>query len=132
MFIGVIVEFIMGLTKFGIFIRKFRLDKGLLLRDMAKSLGISSAYLSGMETGNKPIPENLGTKIKELYNLKGADAAELSTSIDLSRQQVTVKTNGNLLDNEIMIAFSRGADTLTDEQKKQILNILNGDVNAKS
>ncbi len=122
----------MGLTKFGIFIRKFRLDKGLLLRDMAKSLGISSAYLSGMETGNKPIPENLGTKIKELYNLKGADAAELSTSIDLSRQQVTVKTNGNLLDNEIMIAFSRGADTLTDEQKKQILNILNGDVNAKS
>lgn len=56
------------MTKFGIFIRKFRLDRGIRLRDMAKDLDISPAYLSGMETGHKDIPQSLADQIISVYN----------------------------------------------------------------
>lgn len=115
-----------NLTKFGVFIRKFRLDQGMLLRDMAKSLGISPAYLSGMETGNKPIPDNLGIKILQIYKLSSDCATELIDSIDLSQKQIIVNTKGDILNNQIVIAFNRKKDLLTVEQKKQILNILEG------
>ena len=113
-----------NLTKFGVFIRKFRLDQGILLMDMAKSLGISPSYLSGIEIGNKPIPNNLGVKISQIYQLNSDYAAELMSSIDLSQQKITVKTKGNALDNQIVITFNRKKDLLTVEQKKQILAIL--------
>ncbi len=46
------------LTEFGKAIRKIRLDKGEILKDMAKRLGISSAFLSAVENGRKNVPEN--------------------------------------------------------------------------
>lgn len=113
----------MGLTKFGVFIRKFRLDQGMLLRDMAKSLGISPAYLSGMETGNKPIPDTLAEKISDIYKLDNNQVKDLQTSIIQSQRQVTVNTNGDALNNELMTAFSRGIDSLSDEDKRKILNM---------
>ena len=117
---------ITNLTKFGIFIRKFRLDQGILLRDMAKSLDISPSYLSGIEIGNKPIPNNLGIKIIQIYKLSSDYATELMNSIDLSKKQIIIKTEGNVLDNQIVLAFNRKKDLLTVEQKKQILTILEG------
>lgn len=111
------------MTKFGIFIRKFRLDRGILLRDMAKDLGISPAYLSGMETGHKPISDTLAEKISDIYKLDNNQVKDLQTSIIQSQRHVTVNTNGDALNNELMTAFSRGIDSLSDEDKRMILNM---------
>ncbi|MFC0178571.1 helix-turn-helix domain-containing protein [Thorsellia kenyensis] len=43
-----------GLTEWGKKIRALRIRKGITLYQMAKSLGVGSAYLSGVECGRKP------------------------------------------------------------------------------
>ena len=40
-------------NNFGKFCRKLRIDRGEILADMAKKLGVSSAFLSKVETGGK-------------------------------------------------------------------------------
>ena len=42
------------ITPFGIATRKFRLDKGLRLLDLAQRLKLSSSFVSAVETGKKP------------------------------------------------------------------------------
>ena len=43
----------MNLTAFGKLIRTFRLEKLMRLKDMASDLGVSSAFLSAVETGER-------------------------------------------------------------------------------
>ena len=41
------------ITSLGTFLRKLRLAKGEILKDMAECLGVSSAFLSAVENGKK-------------------------------------------------------------------------------
>lgn len=41
------------MTPFGKFMRHLRLDKGLMLKESAEKLGVTSAYLSALEHGKK-------------------------------------------------------------------------------
>lgn len=45
------------LDKFGKLIQDIRISRKILLYDMAKTLDISSAELSAIECGRKPIPD---------------------------------------------------------------------------
>ena len=55
------------LSDFGIPIRKVRLERQLLLKDMADTLGVSSAFLSSVEKGKRKVPkgwvDKLGPKV---------------------------------------------------------------------
>lgn len=117
------------MTKFGIYIRKFRLDKGILLRDMAKDLGISPAYLSGMETGNKDIPQSLADKIISVYNLNTEQSKELKKSIMLSRQKICITTGQIVWKNEVVSMLKEKLDTLSEEQKFKIIEVLEDGTN---
>jgi transcriptional regulator with XRE-family HTH domain len=46
------------LTQLGIFLRKLRLDRGEILKDMAIKLNVSSSFLSAVENGKKRIPQS--------------------------------------------------------------------------
>ena len=46
-------EEVCDVTKLGIALRKIRLDRQELLKDMADRLKVSSAFLSAVETGKK-------------------------------------------------------------------------------
>lgn len=59
----------MGLDSFGNLIHGVRLERGLLLYDMAKMLHISSAELSAIECGRKPVPDWFVPKLQEKYFL---------------------------------------------------------------
>ena len=47
------------LTEFGKALRKIRIDRQQLLKDMANKLGVSSAYLSAVENGKRRMPQDL-------------------------------------------------------------------------
>ena len=53
----------MALTEFGKAVRKARIDANETLLSMAKEIGTSPAFLSGMETGRKKIPVEWVEKI---------------------------------------------------------------------
>lgn len=112
------------MTKFGIFIRKFRLDKGILLRDMAKDLGISPAYLSAMETGHKDITQSLADKISSVYNLSIEQTKELKHSIILSKQKICITTGQIAWKNEIVSKLREKLDNLSEEQRFKIIEVL--------
>ena len=57
------------LTPFGIALRKLRVEKGLRLFDLAEKLGQSTAFLSAVETGRKPIPDGLVFKVTRALDL---------------------------------------------------------------
>ena len=112
------------MTKFGIFVRKFRLDRGIRLRDMAKDLKISPAYLSGMEIGHKDISDSLADKISSVYNLSIEQTKELKKSIVLSKQKICITTGQIAWKNEIVSKLKEKLDTLSEEQQFKIIDIL--------
>jgi transcriptional regulator with XRE-family HTH domain len=59
---------------FGQFIRHLRTQKGLTLRELAKELAISHAYLSHLETNLAKPSEDLARRLAQFF---GADEEEL-------------------------------------------------------
>lgn len=116
----------MQLTEFGKFIRKYRIDHNILLKQMADKLEVSSAFLSAVETGVKAIPMNFEEKILAQFSFSDDERHGLFQSVDSSRTQATIQVPNNKLDQQVLGAFCRQFDSLSKEQKKKIIDVLNG------
>lgn len=114
------------ITCVGKFLRKLRIDKGEILRDMARKLGVSSAFLSAVENGKKKMPEAWLTKLTELYLLTPSQVSELQDAVLESNDQVELNIrNASAGNRQLAISFARKFDTLDEETAKKILSILN-------
>jgi transcriptional regulator with XRE-family HTH domain len=98
----------MKTTKYGQFIRKLRIERGIVLKDMADDLSVSVAMLSAMELGKRKIRDDLLTEIIKKYNLSEIEELELykaavssltTIDIDVSDKPDEVK--------ELTAAFAR-------------------------
>lgn len=114
------------LTSIGRFLRKLRIDHGEILKDMAESLGVSSAFLSAVENGKKKMPGNWIEKLNALYSFTAEQAEELrvavidtNNAVELNLQNVTP---GN---RSLAISFAREFESLDDETSRKIFEILN-------
>ena len=56
----------MTYTALGKFLRKLRVDRDERLYDMAENVGVSSAFLSGVENGHKKASASLINNIRKL------------------------------------------------------------------
>lgn len=76
----------MKVTEYGKIVRKARIDADLTMLDMAKALGVSSAYLSALEVGKKRISDNLLTAVTNYLKekLPMFDAEELKDAAAIS------------------------------------------------
>lgn len=115
----------MRLTEFGKFIRKYRISKGLILKQMADALGVGSAFLSGIETGSKPLPIDIEKKIASLFPFTKEEKQSLYQAADKTRKQVTIPVPKNSLDQRIVGSFCVNFANLTEEQKRKINQLLN-------
>jgi transcriptional regulator with XRE-family HTH domain len=117
------------LTEFGRYLRKFRIDCGELLKDMADKLGVTPSYLSAIETGKRNIPENWVEKIAGLYHLdliekdQLADAAAnsvKSVTMDLERMAAPRREAALLFARKFEQADDSTIMTIRDLLKKQL------------
>lgn len=76
---------------------------------MADSLGVTSAFLSGIETGRKAINPGLINKVSEILNLSDAESTELNAAASKTLSEVSIKVE-NAHDAEIAIMFARKVD----------------------
>lgn len=67
--------------KFGTFVRNRRLELGISVRDFAESLGLSPAYISDIERGNRMAPVEHLEQIATILKLEEGD---MEFFIDLS------------------------------------------------
>ncbi|MFV0431750.1 MAG: helix-turn-helix domain-containing protein [Alphaproteobacteria bacterium] len=83
------------MTPFGIYIRHLREERNITLRQMAKGLDVSAAYLSALEHGWRGVPQSmLIQQICTLLNLWGDEAEKLSTLAKISDPKVNIDTGG--------------------------------------
>ncbi|WP_119460524.1 helix-turn-helix domain-containing protein [Rhodospirillaceae bacterium SYSU D60014] len=83
------------MTPFGRKLRDLRAARGVLLKDMAAALGVSSAYLSALEHGNRGRPSGVFVQqISAYFNLAWDDVDELKRLAELSHPRVVVDTAG--------------------------------------
>ena len=83
------------MTPFGEKIRKLRKDNNIQLKEMAKNLKISSAYLSALEHGKRGRPApGLIMQIADYFNLIWDDVDELKELAHVSHPRVVVDTSG--------------------------------------
>lgn len=81
----------MKLTEFGKVVRKARLDAEISLLQMANELDVSSAYLSGMETGRKKITADWLNKIKDYFAAHDIAVPNLAEAADVSNKSVSLE-----------------------------------------
>jgi transcriptional regulator with XRE-family HTH domain len=83
------------MTPFGQKIRAMRAEKAVTLTEMAKSLRVSTAYLSALEHGKRGKPSLVMLhQICQYFNIIWEDAEELQGLARLSVPRVVVDTSG--------------------------------------
>jgi len=81
------------MTPFGIKLRQLREKKGMTLTTMAKTLGITSAYLSQLETGKRGQPSAVMVdRICAILGLIWDDAEALKDLARLSKPRAVIDT----------------------------------------
>jgi len=121
-----ICEFVM--TPFGAKIRELRDHRGIKLKEMAKALGISSAYLSALEHGRRGRPTwFMVQRIISYFNVIWDEAEELQRLAEISDPKLTIDTGGlapeateltNLLGAKISALSEKSLTDLIHEVRK--------------
>ena len=115
------------MTPFGERVRQLRRERNLMLKDMASHLGVSSAYLSALERGERGKPTwTLVQGVIQYFNIIWDEADELARLADLSNPKVKIDTT-HLGPRATLVAnrLAREIRTLSDEDLTAILAIIN-------
>jgi len=114
------------MTPFGERIRQLRQQKQVTMKEMAEAIGVSAAYLSALEHGNRGRPSwYLLQRTISYFNIIWDDAEELVKLARLSHPRITIDTSG--LSSQATELANRLADEIkdmTDEQLHQHLQLL--------
>jgi transcriptional regulator with XRE-family HTH domain len=83
------------MTPLGAKMRELRESRGVTLKEMARALNVSSAYLSALEHGKRGKPTwILLQRIIHYFNVIWDEAEELQRLAELSDPKVTIETGG--------------------------------------
>jgi transcriptional regulator with XRE-family HTH domain len=113
------------MTPFGLFMRKLRLDQGLLLKDVAEVMGVSSAFLSALEHGKKGTPSaDFVSSLENKLKLNAAQREELRRSVRDSATHVAIPPKATPLGFQAAHAFARKLPNLSEKQLRLLLKIV--------
>ena len=111
------------LTNFGKTLRKLRIDHNELLKDMAKNLNVTVAYLSAVENGNREVPDGWIDALTNSYNLSLIEKKELQSCAYKDKNSLKIDLlNIKEEEKQLALAFARSFKTLTDEEMKTLTN----------
>ena len=83
------------MTPFGRRVRELRAERGVSQKQMAADLGVSAAYLSALERGNRGVPSwQFVQRVITYFNILWDDAEELQALARSSDPNVRISTAG--------------------------------------
>ena len=113
------------LSEYGKTLRKIRIDNGFTLAQMAKAVGITSAYLSTIERGKRNIPKNLTQNIIGHYELSNEQATELQKAEYLSMDSFEIELSAvSLHKKTLVLSLAKNLKNMTYEQVARIKSIM--------
>jgi transcriptional regulator with XRE-family HTH domain len=114
------------INNLGKYLRKLRIDKGEVLKDMADNLKVSSAFLSSVENGKKKMPNSWFDSFKSVYHLTDSQMDELRQAVSESSESIEINIKEVDCDSKrLAISFARKFDSLDEETTKAIFELLN-------
>ena len=114
------------MTPFGQKLREIRAERNLTLKEMAKGLGVSSAYLSSVEHGHRGRPSRRFVhRVCQYLNIIWDDAEELEELAIRSDPKVSVNTAG-LSPKATYLAncLAERISTLSDDQITAMMKVM--------
>ena len=114
------------LTPFGKAVRKLRIDRGWLLRDMADGIRVAPSFLSAVETGRKQSPDDLVDRISKWGSLSDEEERGLYRAQATSAKEFRLRTrvDMSLEDREAAALLARTFGSLPSEDIAEIREIL--------
>ena len=113
------------LTSLGRFLRKLRIDRGEILKDMADKLEVSVSFLSAVENGKKRMPTAWNGKICSLYELNEGQKEEFTKVIADTEKAIELDFSGaSASRRELAVSFARKFSDIDDTQLEEIQKIL--------
>ena len=116
------------MTPFGQALRRLRAERGVTQREMAKAIGVSPAYLTALEHGNRSEPSwEFIQRVIGYFNIIWDEAEELQMLAGLSRPKVTINTAGlNPKATEVANKLAATIGTLDLTELRSIEAIIDG------
>ena len=112
------------ITEIGKLLRKLRIDRGEVLKDMADKLNVSSAYLSAVEVGKRNLPDHWIKEIIRLYELNGEDGAKLISIAEASMKTVKVNIEGTVSSKrKAALLFARSFEDMDVATAEKIIRM---------
>ncbi len=116
------------MTPFGAKLREMRKEKAMSLKELAQAIGVSSAYLSALEHGQRSRPSwYLIQRIIAHFNVIWDEAEQLERLAALSHPRVTLDTS-RLSPNACELAnrLSENIGKLSQAEIHEMLSIISG------
>jgi len=113
------------LTEFGLEVRKLRLENHMRLKEMAEKLEMTSAFLSAIETGRKPVPPGLPDKVIAMLGLDEVSAARVRRAAAKSVKSVRLDVSERDDEaQELAVAFARKFPSMDKHDVQYLLKVL--------
>jgi len=105
-----------------VFLKEIRLkNNNERLSDMASKLGVSSSYLSTVETQKRRMNDKLFKKIVEVYHLDTADQRTLNELRNLATNELSISFEDiDISKKETVVKFLSNVDELSSEDLEKI------------
>ena len=81
----------MKISEYGKLVRKARIDAGVTMLDMARSIGVAPSYLSATEVGSKKRSPNFLEKVEKFFATRGMTISGLHEAADVSNRSVSLE-----------------------------------------
>lgn len=115
----------MNYTPFGVLFRTLRIKHNEVLSDASKFLNVTSAYISSVECGKRPVPDEWAALIIAHYRLNQAEISELNQAIEESKTSIKINlSHSGAAQRSAAIQFQRSFDEMDDETANKILKII--------
>lgn len=113
-------------TPFGKELRKLRIERGEILKNMADKLEVTSSFLSAVETGKKSIPRNWTLKLGEIYNLSMQEKSTLQRLAEDSAKVLKINLQkAPDYQRNVALVFARKFQDMNAGTAQQVINLLN-------
>lgn len=113
------------LTNFGKALRRIRLERDELLKNMSEKLGVTPAYLSAIENGKKKATQSLCDRIIAEYQLQPDETDMLMDAYFSTQDQVVIPTQSMEENRQnLSVMFARKINEINETDMEKILKIL--------
>lgn len=110
-------------SSFGKELRKLRVDLELTLGDLGEKLEKSAGFLSGIETGRRPVPPTFVDELQAKLRLDEDVVAKLEAAAEKSRKKaVVIGLEGkDEFTQRLVVAFARNVGDMSSRDRNNLM-----------